>query len=279
MVRIGKALEAAGLWYDVLVTRLGPIALALCATACNGEIISQTLEGLSPQEQVALDQWEQKALPVFEAKCTMCHDGSMPNIGYIAGATSLERRDTLILYQPRVVNLGAPQSSRVLTKGSHTGPALEAVEATAILTWIRAEAAARPPVAPTRTAQMPMMLCTGGAPGTPECPINTIDLSPLGVAGASFELVVSSLADSAYVTNMQFKAGADGLYVEHPLLESWPAGAAEPTVDPIDRFFAATINIAAGATAVLGTGEATLQMWVATNPISVRFDAIEKQRP
>lgn len=277
MVRIGKAREGAGLWYDVFVTRLGPIAMVLCAAACNGEIISQTLEGLSPQEQVALDTWEQKALPVLEAKCTMCHDGSMPNIGYIAGATSLEKRDTLIAYEPRVVNLGAPQSSRILTKGSHTGPALEALEATSILTWIRAEAAARPAGTPIRTAQTPVMLCTGTS-GTPQCPINTIDLTSLGVAGASFELEVSSLSDSAYITNMRFKAGADGLYVEHPLLESWPAGATEPTVDPIDRFFAVQINIAAAATAPLGTGE-TLQGWVATNPISVRFDVIEKQRP
>lgn len=279
MVRIGKAREGVGLWYDVLVSRLGLIAIIICATACNGEVISQQVEGLSPQEQVALDAWISRALPVLEAKCMMCHDGSMPNIGYIQGATNVEKRDTLVNYQPAIVNLGAPQSSRILTKGLHTGPALEATEATSILTWIRAEAVARPPVAPIRTMQMPMMLCTTGAPGTPDCPINTIDLSSLGPTGSTFEIVVSQLADSAYLTNMKFKAGADGLYLAHPLLESWPSGATEPIVDPIDRFFAYEINIAAATESVLGTGEATMQMWVASNPISVRFDVIEKKRP
>ena len=125
------------------MVRLGLIAIALSLAACSGEIQSDIYEDLDPKAQVALEKWVEKALPVLGTKCVMCHDGSMPMIGYLAGATDLERRDTLIAYMPAVVNMNAPQSSRMLTKGSHTGPALDAIEASNILQWIVAERDAR----------------------------------------------------------------------------------------------------------------------------------------
>lgn len=262
------------LWYDGLVARSGTLALALALGACSGLIESKNLEGLTPEEQVAQEKWVGKALPVFAMRCTMCHDGSMPNIGYIAGGDDLAKRETLVGYVPRIVNLNAPQSSRVLTKGGHEGPALLATEASDILSWIVAESAARPDVPPLRSTQVTPMVCV--PPG--QCPKNTIDLSSLGVAG-SFEFEISQLADSAYLTNLTFIPGADGLYVEHPLLESFPAGAAEPKPDPIDRYFAVALNLNAATNTVLGTGEATMQMWIASDPVGIAFDAVEKKRP
>jgi hypothetical protein len=253
------------------VIRLGPIALVALA-GCSGQILSDNLEGLSPEEAVAQDLWVSKALPVLEMRCSMCHGGSMPMVAYIAGADDLAKRETLVLYQPRIVNLGAPQSSRILTKGGHEGPALEATEASDILQWIIAESAARPPPPPIRSMQTTPMVCV---PPTP-CPTNTIDLSSLGVSGSTFTFEVTTLGDGAYLTNMKFNPGATGLYLEHPLLESWPAGATDPKPDPIDRFFAIQLNITAATQ--LGSGE-TMAGWISSDPVSIAFDVIEAKRP
>jgi hypothetical protein len=255
------------------VVRLGFIALVL-VSACTGEIQSDNLEGLSPQEQVAQTMWVDKALPVLAGKCTMCHDGSMPNIGYIAGADDLMKRDTLINYVPRIVNMGAPQSSRILTKGDHSavggGPALDVTEASAILAWIVAERDARPQADVIRTMQAPMMVCTA-----PPCPVNVVDISGLGAAG-SVEFTISQVGADSYFTDLKIKAGAEGLYVEHPLLESWPTGATEPKPDPLDRFFAIQQNIEPDMELVLGTASVT--GFSATDAISLRFDVVEKKR-
>ena len=255
--------------------RLGCLSLLLFA-ACSGEVISDNLEGLDPAEQVAQTKWVELALPVFNTKCVMCHDGSMPNIGYIAGTDDLMKRETLVTYMPAVINLGAPMSSRILTKGGHTGPALEAKEASNILEWIKAEAAARPQGEPIRTAQFVPMVCTAGNPGDATCPINIVDLSTLGVAGATAEVVVTQLVSDAYLTNIKVKAGAEGLYVQHPVFETWPMGMPQP--DPIDRWFNVVINIAANAESPIGTGEGTFTNWKVTDPLSLRVDVIEKQR-
>jgi len=256
------------------VVRFALIAIAGLLTACSGEIQSDIYEDLNPKEQVALEKWVEKALPVLGTKCVMCHDGSMPNIGYLSGATDLEKRMTLIAYMPAVVNMNAPQSSRMLTKGSHTGPALEAIEASNILQWIVAERDARPDIAPIRSAQMVPTLCTAGNPGDPTCMINMIDLSSLGQPG-TLEVVVSQLVADSYLTNIQIKAGANGLHIAHPVFESWPAGAMEPKPDPIDRWFNVDVQIAPNAAQTIGTGEGTFKDFNVADALSMRFDIYE----
>jgi hypothetical protein len=256
------------------VVRLGSIAIALALAACSGEIQSDIFEDLPPTEAVALEKWVDKALPVLSKKCVMCHDGSMPMIGYLAGDSDIARRDTLIAYMPAVINMNAPQSSRMLTKGDHTGPALDAKEASDVLSWIKAEAEARPKPDAIRSAQMVPMLCTA-----PPCPVNTIDLTPLGVPG-SVDFEISQLSGDAYVTNIRFKAGAMGNHVVHPLFETWPAGATEPKPDPIDRWFNIELNLAPNAAAVpIGTGEGTFVGFNVADPISIRFDVYAMQKP
>ena len=266
---------AARGWGNIgFVIRLGSVSIALLLAACSGEIQSDIYDNLDPKDQVALEKWVEKALPVLGTKCVMCHDGSMPMIGYLAGATDIERRDTLIAYMPAVINMNAPQSSRMLTKGLHTGPALDAIEASNILQWIIAERDARPDIPPIRTAQMVPMLCTAGNPGDATCMINSFDLSTLGQPG-TLEVVVSKLVADAYLTNIKIKAGANGLHVAHPLFESWPAGATEPKPDPIDRWFNVDLQIAPNAEAQVGTGEGTFNGFNVADPLSVRFDIFE----
>jgi hypothetical protein len=232
---------------------------------------------LTPEQGKALQLWSTKALPVFKANCAMCHDGSMPDIGYLAGMTDVMIRDTAIAFVPTLVNLGAPQSSRVLTKGKHTGPALNTSQASDILAWITAERDARPPAMVIETTPFQPLLCTSGQPGSPTCPINTVDLTALGTA-ATFTFVAEALSNDLYATQLSFTAGVDGLYLEHPLLLSWPPAATMGTPDSIDRYFAATFNLAPDAKGVLGAS-ATFSGFAPTNTLSIRFDAFEKKRP
>lgn len=259
--------------------RLGYLAPLLLAAACTGEIQSQNLEGLSPAEQVAQTIWTDKALPIFNAKCVSCHGGSMPNVAYIAGADDLMRRETLVNYVPRIVNLGAPQSSRVLTKGDHTatggGPALGANEASDILMWIVAEAKARPALPVIRTMQAAATVCPVGTPITDPTCLNTIDLSSLGTA-ATLTFVLQAVGSDSYYQQLKITAGANGLYVEHPLIESWPAGTTTPKPDPVDRFFAIQQNLTANMALTLGeNGTASIAGFNPNDPVSFRFDVFE----
>lgn len=261
------------------MVRPGYIAIALLVSSCTGDIQSDIYENLDPKDQVALEKWVDKALPVFSAKCVMCHDGSMPDIGYLAGATDIEKRDTLIAHVPAVVNLSAPRSSRVLTKGAHTGPALDATEATDILSWIVAERDARSDeVVVIRSDKFTPMLCTGGNAGDPTCPINTIVLDALGVP-ASVEFVATPLVSDLYLTNIKLKAGAMGVHIQHPMFETWPADATEPTPDPIDRWFNVDLNLQPNTESLIGTGEGTFVGFKGTDALSIRFDVYEMAQP
>lgn len=242
--------------------------------ACTGEIQSDIYEDLDPKDAVALEKWVEKALPVLGTKCVMCHDGSMPMIGYLAGATDIDKRDTLIAYMPAVINLNAPQSSRMLTKGSHTGPALEAKEASDILSWIVAERDSRSDtIVPIRSPKIVPMLCT-----MPPCPINTLDLSA-AVPGASVDFEVAQLVNDLYITNIVLKPGAMGVHAVHPLFESWDPMQTEPKPDPIDRWFNVDVNLAPAAMpAPIGTGEGTFVGFNAAHELSMRFDVLEMQK-
>lgn len=272
------------------MVRLAIAALPLLV-ACTGEIQSGLVEdGVSPEEQIAVEKWVKKALPVFtgeRTKCVTCHDGTIPAApAYLAGADDLMRRETLIAFMPRVINLGAPQSSRMLSVGDHTammgGPALLAPEASDCLEWIQAEKLARPDIEPIRTAMITPMLCTAGNPGDATCPINTISLDGVGptpVTGASITFTIASVGADSYITNLKVKAGAEGVYIEHPLIESYIGGDLMPTPDPLDRLFAVALNVQANMEATIGNGTATIAGFVATDPISIRFDVVEAARP
>ena len=252
------------------------------AAACTGDITDKSLQGLTPEQALAKTRWLKDAEPVFQAKCIMCHDGSMATANpvpdpYLAGSGDMAIRDTAIAYVPELVNLGAPKSSRVLSKGTHEGPALTAQEATAILGWIEAERDARPPGMVIETMQV--MMTEGSAA--------TIPLDSVGAAGATLTFTAQTIAGGVYMTNLQVTAGPDGVYFEHPLFVSDPPGgtgsgsgsgsASTGIPDPLDRYYATKINLMTGSAAI---GEpATFDGFSITSPISVRFDVVDKYRP
>jgi len=209
-----------------------------------------------------------------------CHNGSVAAApAYLAGDDDAMRRQTLINFMPKVINLAAPQSSRMLSVGDHTammgGVSLLATEATDCLEWIQAERAARPDIQPIRTAQFQPMLCTS----TP-CPLNTVDIGGIGPTPTAAQITfeVTKVGSDAYFTNMKVKAGAEGVYFEHPLIETY-IGDPEPTPDPGDRLFAVVSNVPANGEMPLGTGTYTIAGVNPANPMSFYFDVLEKVHP
>ncbi|MBV8757302.1 MAG: hypothetical protein JO257_08515 [Deltaproteobacteria bacterium] len=249
------------------------------AAACTGDIEDKSLQGLTPAEALAKTRWLKDAEPVFQAKCFMCHDGSMAAANpvpdpYLAGSGDMAIRDTAVAYVPQLVNLGAPKSSRVLSKGMHEGPALTAQEATKILGWIEAERDARTPAMVIETMQV--MMTDGSAA--------TVPLDSVGAVGATLTFTAQTIAGGVYMTNLKVTAGADGVYFAHPLFVSNPPGAGSGSgsssaiPDPLDRYYSTTVNVGSNGSASIGM-PATFDGFSIASPISVRFDVVDKYRP
>jgi hypothetical protein len=268
----------------------------ICAVAfgfgCSGTIDEgQQVAGLTPAQQLALSAWLQLAQPAFvAATCVSCHDPDDPtyNAGsaqgappYLMGSSQVDQRDSVIATMPAVIDLDAPRTSLVLTKGLHEGPVLDAVSATNILTWIQYERTARLGSDLPTTAPYTMMDCTSGSAGSPTCPINSIDLTPAGAAG-TLTFTETPLDDDQGQLNdidlaaITITAGASGLHVVHPFFGTIPAagsGSGSGTVfDPLDRFAPIDMELAPNAT--LSLGEQTFAEFVHTDPIVVQFDVL-----
>ena len=99
-----------------------------------------TQESCAAEEDPAQRAFDEHALPVLLAMCAACHDGaSAPEIGFLAGQTPAEIRDTLLA--SGIVDVATPTMSRILTKGVHSGPYLSAQQVSEILLWLEAEQA------------------------------------------------------------------------------------------------------------------------------------------
>ncbi|MGE3546486.1 MAG: hypothetical protein AB7L28_21345, partial [Kofleriaceae bacterium] len=184
---------------------------------------------------------------------------------------------------PAVINLAAPASSRLLTKGAHEGPELAAAQVTELLDWIVAEREAQAIDEPAghpvlETAPFAPALCTSGAPPDPTCPINDIDLSPLGLPGAKVQFLAQALGSGLYVHRLKVIAGTDGAFIEHPLFVSWPAQG-DPVPDSIDRFFDVSLNLTANTDAAIGGGTAGFIGFVASDRVTIHFRSVQPYRP
>ncbi len=259
-------------------------ALALTASACTGLIPGGSGGSTgTPEEKAARESFVTKAKPHLDAYCLSCHAGSDPMIAFLAGADAMAQRSSLL--GTEVVNLEAPQSSRILTKGAHSGPALTAQQASDILQWVQAErdAAGVAGTADTglETAAFTPLLCTSGSPGEATCPINYVDIGGLveGWAGAQIRFVAQPLSQDLYLTNLALQGGPEGVYLEHPLFVSWPAQG-QPIPDTLDRFFSVKLNMMPGAMAEpIGGGTAAFINFVPTNQLTIHFKVVDRYRP
>jgi hypothetical protein len=265
------------------------VAAMVAAVGCTG-LIDNHGGGLTPEEAIAHEKFATKALPVFKQECVACHasgDHGAPT--FLAGATAEDIRTSLINENPQVVNPQAPASSRVLTKGLHSGPELMAQEAADILDWIQAEHDALPKDGDGGTTQLETALfapqrCTSGAAGDTSgcstggacCPFNTVDLSiaPFNLPGASIKFIWQSLTDTdSYVNRLSLNASSAGAYIEHPLFVSWPNGQ-PPVPDTLDRFFNVKLDVAPNANSMINGGTAAFVGFVPTDKISISFKVV-----
>ncbi len=275
---------------ETLVRHLDMVRLTVAAAAifamvgCSGLIDGGGSGGLTPEQQTARRLWVEKALPQLQANCVVCHDGTRPNIGFVIGAGDLDKRDTILAYTPAVVNLDAPSSSRIMTKGLHEGPALDATQTSDLLEWVNAEKVAagstgeEPPT--LETTQFLVQVCTSGLPDAPpgapnpNCLVNKIPLDDIGATGAEVHFVVQSLGSGLYMTNLRLVPGVDGAFIEHPLFVSYPADGSAPKADTIDRFFNVKMNLAMTATPEeqqIGGGTAAFVGFLASDKLAIHF--------
>lgn len=312
-----KPLQSRRAMLDTLMRHLDMVRLSAGVTAtiatltlvlggCTGLIGGNGDGNLTPEQLAARAKWTSSALPVFKTNCVSCHAGSDPATAFLQGTTDLGMRETLLGFDPQVVNLEAAESSRVLTKGSHAGPALDATQTSAVLVWIQAEkdAAMKGNTGPQlETAKFTPKLCTGTAPVPGDasdcgaanikcCPINNVPLDDLGLVGAEIDFVAQPLSDDLYVTDLYLKASTDGVYLEHPLFSSWDAdttpGTLAPIPDKIDRFFSVKLNLAQSPTAptcpgpscsLIANGAAAFVGFRPNRQISISFKMLEAFHP
>jgi hypothetical protein len=291
---------------DTLLKQLNMVRLSVGATAaimligCTGLIQGKDDPSISPEERAARDKWVNGALPAFQsATCTTCHAGSMPDVAFLAGMSDLDARQTLLGFNPQVVNIDAPQSSRVLTKGAHAGPALDAQYVSPILEWIQAEAAAAGASgggSTTLTTQpFTPLMCTSGTSGSATCPINHVSLvdvgmsaaTPIDLTGAEITFVVQPLSNSMYVTDLTLTAGTNGIYIEHPLVVYIPPmggmcsdGTPGPCPDNLDRFFAVKMDEMAAQSAQIDGGTAAFTGFapVSGSQLQLTFKVVDVYR-
>jgi hypothetical protein len=273
---------------DTLLKHLPMVRLSVGALAallfigCSG-LIEGGDENISAEEQMARQLFISKAKPVLDNNCGACHAGSMPVIDFLQAPDPMAVRAKLLASD--YLNLEAPQSSRLLTKGAHSGPALIASQASDLLEWLAAERDAAG-VAGTvdtglETQAFTPLLCTGGAPGDATCPITYVDITALveGWAGAKIKFVAQPLGTDLYVTNLALEGGAEGVYIEHPLFVSRPP-MADPIPDTLDRFFNVKMNLMAGEMpSPISGGTAAFINFSPNNQLTIHFKVIDRFRP
>lgn len=270
----------------MLAYRISPFALALLFTACTGEIQEDIPEGITPAQEAARKAWVIGAQPVLQERCGECHGGSMPAVGWLEGAPDIQaQRTDLLTYQTAamlsILDFNAPQSSPIIKKGAHDGPALSADQASKLVEWITKEREAEPEMSgfPAKSDPLTMMPCTSGAPGEATCPYNEIPLDAMGAAGAKLQFTAGNLSGQLYLSSLKIIPGPGGAYVEHPILVSLPA-MGEPVLDKLDRYASLKLNLAAGAmTGTLGNGTGSFPGFNPLDPIALYAKVVGPMKP
>lgn len=290
---LGAPLQSRKAMLETLFRHLDMVRLSVGAilmvtlVGCTG-LLDPGSDGLTSDQRKAQEKWRTSARPVLQTNCAGCHNGSRANVDFLAGAQDTQVRDRLMTYTPPVVNLEAPGSSRILTKGLHEGPEFTSESLSSVLQWLQAEKTAQdsdPVTAPPKlvTAPLAVTFCTV-PPGNPTpCPINHIplemlpDIGPM-LPGAEISFSAFALDTAIYVTNLKITGGTAGVNFEHPLFVSKPA-MGDSVPDKIDRYFDVKINEKAGGTDSIGGGAASFEGFLKDSMLEVHFKIVQAFKP
>ena len=237
----------------------GVLGLAVVAAGCVGDITGS--DGDSAATAAAKAKFAADVQPILDGFCSACHSGGMPNIEFMMPNPDAR---TQMLGWTGLIDLTAPTSSTLLTKGAHTGPALTPDQSAVMLDWIELE-----------------VVAAGGEPSptvetdriTPVSGLNTVDLTALGLTGTSLTFLYEPLATGMYLSDLKVTGGTGGAHLVNPLFVIWSEGVAEP--DPINRFGNIDLTVLEGTTSQIGGGTAVFVDVVPGSDISVHFRVAE----
>jgi hypothetical protein len=146
----------------------------------------------------------------------------------------------------------------LLTMGKHTGPAMDAATAAAVLGWLEAERDERVPDMGESVRVGPFLPMVGT--------MQTVDL---GVGGASITMLAEAGELGIYMSKLTLSGGT-GVRVAHPLFVSRPN---KPVLDETDRFADLDVELAAGASVELGP--AAFLAFDASEYLTIHFKTLE----
>lgn len=199
--------------------------------------------------------------PTLESRCGGCHGADRTGPDFLRPDPDV--RTTLLSY-PALVDLTRPASSRLVTKGEHSGPALSASEIETVESWIELEAAEGTMVDPRDVE-----IATNAVDVTEG--FNVLPLDRIGLPGSVLHFVAARVGSGFFLDSVQVVAGPTGAHFEHPVFVTWIDGT--PMPDPVDRFAGLDIDIEPNTTATFDTGTVVLTDFPEGSLLSVHFDA------
>lgn len=169
-----------------------------------------------------------------------------------------------------------PNSSRLILKGPHAGPALTTGTykplGDRVLTWLAAEALV------LAQKQLPAT-----DPFTVSMGANTIDIAKgetdadggAKLAGAKITFTAAKNGSVLTLTKAAVVApSGTGMRIAHPIFVVIPANGPAKN-DPVDTFSNLDVSIPAGQSAPLGTGDLFLFDWQDSNKVKIAFTDLE----
>lgn len=193
-------------------------------------------------------------LPLLDDRCNGCHADAARAPVFI----DLDYPYTSIL-ESDVIVAGEPDTSPLITWGSHRGPAWSPEEEEIVADWITLEGAVAPggvdPVGedPPEETPPPGETPVGDYETSPQGIVdgdNTIALDGVGLPGAELRFFAQHVALGLHMSRITVYGGDDGLLIEHPTFITHDTeGVREP--DPEDRFSSLELVVPAAGAAIL----------------------------
>mgnify|MGYP001556911310 CR=1 FL=1 len=251
---------------DIKNALFSALVMAPMVTACVGDAPLSAGSAPTPDAGGELDeqalvklQFEEEVAPLLSGYCAGCH-GADTSVPFLAGASSMYGS---VMEWPNLISLKVPASSSLLSKGAHSGPAWQPEQADIVRDWIQQEALLAPDD----------LLALETAPFVPTVGENLIDLSPVGLVGASLSFRMEPLSNGMYLSRMAINATSEGVHIVHPTFVPWEGDTPNP--DPVDRFSGLDLFAGAQESVSVGGGTLILVDIAPSSPLSIRFAVAE----